>query len=245
MTVRDSHGATSSSQLSVTISTTLMQSGTLYIGGTTGNDKISFTKATGGVNANIQGSNAFYPVTGKVIVFGGNGDDSIQSNADVAVSFEIYGGAGKDTIKAGLGNDIMVGGDGNDQITGNDGRDIIIGGTGADALTSNNGDDILIAGETSFDDNPVSLRALLAEWSSGRTYTERVNNLRNGTGSPVRANGSVFLQADVTVFDDAIADTLTGNSGTDWYFANIDTGTKDKTDVRVGEVLDDVDVVVL
>jgi PKD repeat protein len=245
MTVRDSHGATSSSQLSVTISTTLMQGGTLYIGGTTGNDKVSFTKATGGVNANIQGSNAFYPVTGKVIVFGGAGDDSLQSNADVAVSFEIYGGAGKDTIKCGLGNDLMVGGDGNDQLTGNDGRDILIGGTGADAVTSNNGDDILIAGETSFDNDPVSLRAILAEWSSGRSYTERVNNIRNGTGSPTRANGNVFLQADVTVFDDAAVDTLTGNTGTDWFFANIDLGTKDKADVKAGEVVDDVDIVVL
>ena len=67
-------------------------------------------------------------------------------------------------------------------------------------------------------------------------------NLRNGSGSVTRANGSTFLTADVTVFNDSSADTLTGGKGEDWFFYNKDaTGVKDKlTDMAGNEMADDV-----
>jgi PKD repeat protein len=249
--VTDDDGESSIDTLTVDVRKAYLNNGTLLFGGTTGNDKITITKVTGGVYVDSQDTNkTLYAPASKVIIFGGDGADSIQSNSDVPVAFEIYGGAGNDTLKGGLVTDIIVGGGGNDQITGNDGRDLVIGGTGADALTSNNGDDLLIAARTAFDEDPISLRAVLAEWNSGRSYLERIANLR-GTGTGSRANGNVFLKAEapttagITVFDDGVLDTLTGNAANDWFFANIDSGVRDKTDVKTGEIVDDVDLVML
>ena len=58
----------------------------------------------------------------------------------------------------------------------------------------NSGDDILIAGTTAFDHNQAALAAIMAEWTSARSYADRVANL-SGTGSGPRDNGSVFLMA--------------------------------------------------
>ena len=86
----------------------------------------------------------------------------------------------------------------------------------------NAGDNLLIAGTTAFDGNPASLAAVMAEWTSDRTYAARVANLR-GSGAGPRGNGGTCLQVsgpDVTVFDDGAVDVLTGNSGSDWFFAH-------------------------
>ena len=51
------------------------------------------------------------------------------------------------------------------------------------------------------------------EWSSSRSYVQRVNNL-----------STALLKASdpgTTVFDDNDVDRLTGSSGRDWFFANI------------------------
>ena len=51
--------------------------------------------------------------------------------------------------------------------------------------------------------------------------------IRDGGG----LNGSVVLQASgpgATVFDDSAADKLTGSSGRDWFFANLDGGVLDE-----------------
>ena len=86
-------------------------------------------------------------------------------------------------------------------------------------------DALLISGRTIFDieDNHVKAgfdeahSAILAEWHSSRDHATRVANIR-GTGSVTRLNGSFFLQDAVTVLDDAIADSLTGAAGQDWFF---------------------------
>jgi hypothetical protein len=55
----------------------------------------------------------------------------------------------------------------------------------------------------------------MTEWTSGNNYTTRTTNLRNGI------NG-VQLKAGLTVFNDALSDSLTGGSGADWLFKAID-----------------------
>jgi hypothetical protein len=58
-----------------------------------------------------------------------------------------------------------------------------------------------------------------------------VANLRGDSGSPnfaQRLNGNTFLRANgpsATVFDDNTPDSLFGNSGRDWFFANTGTTT--------------------
>lgn len=102
------------------------------------------------------------------------------------------------------------------------GGDLLIGGLGADRLTGNAGDDLLLAAMTSFDDDQTALSAIMAELTrTDQTYVERVNHLRSGGG----LNGLVVLVADApgrTVFDDDDADTRSGSSGRDWFFANFE-----------------------
>ena len=46
----------------------------------------------------------------------------------------------------------------------------------------------------------------------------------------------------LTVHDDGAEDRLTGSSGREWFFANLDVGVKDKfTDRDSNEELDDID----
>ena len=69
---------------------------------------------------------------------------------------------------------------------------------------------------------PVAEGATTADVVPGR-YATRVANIRNGTGSPDRLNGSSFLRPDNglpgTVFDDGAADLLEGNDDQDWFFS--------------------------
>jgi hypothetical protein len=86
-----------------------------------------------------------------------------------------------------------------------------------DRLAGAGDDDILIAGSTPYDDDPVALRAVMAEWTRrDLTYAERVNHLQNGGG----LNGPVRLDA-TTVAGDGKRDQLTSGAGLDWFFASV------------------------
>ncbi len=136
------------------------------------------------------------------------------------------------------------GGTGDDQLHGGQGMDLQIGGLGADDLNGNADGDLLIAGTTAFDADEAALCAIMAEWTSARDYATRTANLR-GTGSGPRANGNTFLQADGagrTVFDDGAVDRLSGASGMDWAFANLDGGVLDDVSGVIGsELIEDID----
>ncbi len=130
--------------------------------------------------------------------------------------------------------------------------DLMIGGRGRDRIVGNRDDDILISGYTAFDASDVALMAIMDEWTSGRDYATRVDNLR-GTGTGERANDEYFLIAQnseepnptATVFDDDTRDVLTGGSGLDWFLANSehdDEGRRDRiTDLSGAEFADDLD----
>ena len=125
-------------------------------------------------------------ITGKVsnfaVLIGGNADDTLTGNAKTGT---VIGG----------GKDILVGGSV---------PDILIGGAGADTIAGGANEDVLIGGATTHDGHASALASLLAEWTSSRSYNDRVANLR-GTGIGDRANGDVFLQnaPTDTLFDDA------------------------------------------
>ncbi len=102
-------------------------------------------------------------------------------------------------------------------LCGGFGNDVLIGGLGVDSLFGNEGDDLLIGSRTTFDSNRSALLAILAEWDSGRSYSQRISNLQ-GTGSGTRANGNNFLIKNQTVINDTARDTLRGEDGRDWFF---------------------------
>jgi hypothetical protein len=111
---------------------------------------------------------------------------------------------------------------------GGAGRDVLIGGLDADTLDGGDDDDILIAGATSHDADDAALNQILAEWTSARTYQSRVKNIKGiGNGKSDfanRLNGNVFLKKNgqaQTVFDDPVANELTGSSGDDWFLFDV------------------------
>jgi len=124
-------------------------------------------------------------------------------------------------------------------------RRLPVGGNGSDDLNGNANDDVFIAGTTAHDDDCAALDLILAEWTSGRSYSERVSNLR-GLGT-TGANQGVVLTADgssATVHDDGAVDRLQG-AGRDWFLLNKNGdhgGAHDVlADLQRGETASDVD----
>lgn len=203
-----------------------------------------FSQTANGISV-TDGANTYGPFspTGNIIIHGSPTGNLIIVPAGVTNPVEFYGGPGVDLVQGGAGNDILLGGGGVDVLSGGGGRNLIIGGAGSDVLVGSNSDDILIAGSTAFDNDPAALAAILAEWTSSHSYTQRVNNLRNSSPAANRLNGSVFLIADSTVFDDGSLDILSGGSGQDWFLFNNDRGIRDFAIDRTGnEIISDLDL---
>ena len=106
----------------------------------------------------------------------------------------------------------------------------MIGGNGADSLVGGNDDDVLFAGRTSFDTNITALTLLQAEWTSANNYATRVANLTNGTGSVLNSTGVKLKTSGVgqSVFGDNECDTLSGDNGSDLFFASLNGLVKDR-----------------
>lgn len=219
----------------------------LFVGGTTADDTIVFhpNGNNGDITVSLNGTNlGTYHPTGRLVAYGQAGNDDIQVAGSISLPAWLYGDAGNDRLKGGSGNNVLMGGVGDDLLVGGSGRDLIIGGAGADRIVGNASDDILIAGLTAFDTSHSALCAIMDEWTrTDQTYTQRVDHLRYGGG----LNGSIKLDtegSDATVFDDGAADILTGSSGTDWFFANLDGGVRDRiTDLSAQEFAEDLDFI--
>jgi CSLREA domain-containing protein len=203
----------------------------LVVGGTEGNDNLSFTPGGSAgdvvVKLNQIVLGTFHP-TSRIVAYGYAGDDDIQVAGGITLPTWLYGGDGNDRLKGGNGPNVLEGGAGDDLVVGGEGRDLLVGGGGADRLIGNGGDDILLGGTTSYDGNETALAAIMAEWTSAHDFATRVANLTDtGIGLLSRFNGDYFLLdsgTGQTVFNDTSRDTLTGNLGSDWFFA----GSADK-----------------
>jgi hypothetical protein len=241
-TVRTLDGSASAAAThDVTVAAVALVDGRLLAGGTTGNDKIEFTlQKKNQIRVQI-GKTKYGPFAAAAVselaAFGQDGNDTILVAAALKKPAELdggpgndllmggpvnsilRGGEGNDTLRGGKLNDILLGGAGNDLLIGGPGRDLLIGGLGRDQLSGGNQDDLLIGGTTAHDANPVALRAILAEWSSSRSFAARAANLTNGSGASKRANGDYFLQKSNTLLDDAALDVLIGEGGFNWLLA--------------------------
>jgi Ca2+-binding RTX toxin-like protein len=234
VTATDKDGGVSApATLTVTISTTALIDGVLYVGGTSGNDRIKFypkgkpasTDATVRVKVNGVNQGAFTGVQA-IVAYGLEGNDRIQLAGSIRVPATLYGDAGNDRLKGAKGDDVLVGGDGDDRMNGHKGNDIVIGGNGIDRLLGGPNADILIAGFTQYDADQEALDLLSDAWSIGD-----VEALRDNTKE------AYLSVAGGTVSDDGAADKLTGASGKDWFFATL---PQDKvTDLHRHEILND------
>jgi Ca2+-binding RTX toxin-like protein len=113
----------------------------------------------------------------------------------------------------GNASSVLLGGNGDDVIFGGSKQSVLIGGSGQDVIQGGFREDLLIGGNTSYDNSPVDLLAILNYWSGTENYASRVTKLRNGTGVPV-LNGS-------TVSDDGKRDVLFGNNSLDYFFLSL------------------------
>lgn len=195
---------------------------------------------------------------GRIYLYGLEGEDDIQISGSVTRSAWIYGGSGNDRLKGGGGHDVLFGDEGDDALAGQSGRDFLIGGNGADRLVGNAEDDILVSGWLAYDFSPydaapsVNLHnaagtidlvdqlafAVMREWTSERSYGERIYNISRGAQKPTeggayaaRLNGGFFLNLSTTddmdlsqmqtVFEDNSKDVLTGSAGLDWFLLDV------------------------
>ncbi len=136
----------------------------------------------------------------------------------------LIGGGGNDNLTGSATRSmVIVGGAGNDTITGGTGRDILIGGLGSDTIRGGSGEDIVIGGAITDQTIVSRLKLLQDEWTSGRTYQQRIDNLRGVTNTGV--NGSSYLSNSSpvgdTLLDDSAVDTLYGEGDLDWLIGSL------------------------
>ncbi len=98
---------------------------------------------TGG-NARDSISAASLPSAIRIVVHGGDGDDSLTGGDGNDV---LDGGAGRDALNGNAGGDTLLGGDDGDSLTGGDGNDTLDGGGARDTLRPGLGDDNVTGGE--------------------------------------------------------------------------------------------------
>ena len=122
--------------------------GVLTIVGDAGANAIEVGRdAAGAIEVNggavyIHGSRATVGNVGRIVVFGGGGNDRIaldESNGPLPDA-RLHGGTGDDALFGGSGADRLFGEDGNDALTGGPGSDQSFGGAGNDQLIWNPGD---------------------------------------------------------------------------------------------------------
>ena len=112
---------------------------------------------------------------GTDMIFGGNGDDTINSGAGNDL---ICGGNGGGVVNGGLGDDTLDGGNGNDTLRGADGNDRILGGGGNDTLEGGNDNDVLEGGQA----NDTLTGGLGADSFSGGPGTDTATDFNAGQG---------------------------------------------------------------
>lgn len=189
----------------------------LVVRGTVANDTIALTRQSGYTAVTANGASLGTFLTSglsRIVVYGVEGDDRITFGAGINKRAYLDGGSGNDYLQGGDAADMILGGLGSDTLLGGAGNDVLIGGDGADNLNGGDGSDLLIAGRTSHDALDAALRQIYLEWTSGLSYTNRVNRLSAGIGGVPALNAS-------TVFNDGSLETLTGGLSNDWFIADV------------------------
>src|SRR5690606_28157373 len=126
----------------------------LVVTGTQQDDNVVIEPAAveGMINVVLNGeTTTIAEPTGRIIVEGLSGDDTIQIAAALTHRAWLFGGSGNDQLSAGGGASLLFGGEGDDRLLGGASRDVLVGGNGNDRLIGLGEDDILIAGFTEED----------------------------------------------------------------------------------------------
>jgi|GEM_PF-3156961 len=200
----------------------------LIIGGGDNSEDIKVSAKNGFIEVNFQDKlteevlefSGLAPAD-RVIIYGNGGDDKIKIYRELGTTpTMLFGGDGDDSIRGGMGDDIIVGGAGDDKIEGKEGRDLLIGGDGSDDVVGDDDDDILIAGIYTKESDLAYLSNIMSLWQSNNDYLARVQSLQ-----PMLNN--------MTVLDDGFADRLKGKKGIDYFMLNSE---QDESDMNRDEL---------
>ena len=132
---------------------------------------------------------------GRIVVYGGEGNDIVDLSAETAPATLLMGGAGDDTIKGGPGIDNLTGDDGDDTLDGAGGSDTVNGGLGADTIAGGPDSDQLACGadadiDTVIADSSDRVDADCASDSVTVAQPSRSTDPPATTSSPVNATGT-------------------------------------------------------
>jgi len=207
---------------------------------TTSRDAAGQILVNGGA-VSIDGGQPTVANTTDIVVFGGNGDDTISLDNAALPPAQLFGGNGNDVLTGGSGADQLFGGNGNDTLNGGDGNDILDGGAGNDTVVGGKGTDtaFLGAGNDTFIWNPGEGSDLVEGQAGfdtldflGANITEDINISANGSRalfSRVAGNVTMDLNGVERIQFEAVgqhADHITINdlAGTDVEQVAIDLG---------------------
>ncbi|HEX5104813.1 MAG TPA: calcium-binding protein [Pirellulaceae bacterium] len=120
--------------------------GDLYLRGTEAIDIVQLLPFSGIVyRARINAAFYMEPVTGRMIVYGRGGNDTIQQS-NVSLPLEAFGEAGDDFIMGSGSSDLLVGGPGSDRLYGGEGNNELWGDNLGQADGPSGGNDQLTGG---------------------------------------------------------------------------------------------------
>ena len=239
------------------------------VSGTSGADLIDLNY-TGDTQGDVvtDGDDTIKSGLGNDTIYAGTGDDSVSASAGNDTIFGeagndwLVGESGDDVIEGGIGDDLIFGGTGNDRIDGGADNDIINGGTGADTLSGGEGadrfvleagfgNDTITGGEAGLDNDTIwSTQGIntttvltgdeagtITDGTSTATFSEiEVVNVGAGNDT-VDASAS---DADITVYGNAGADTITGSTADDVIYGGNDHDTiiGDESGETIGDNID-------
>ncbi len=205
-----------------------------------GNDKLTGTDKSdiiwgnsgkdiicGGSSADIliggEGDDTIYGGSGHDVLIAGNANDSNRNKLEISDLEKLFSrqgainvndffseNGGKNTLRGGSGNDLLIGdkdadyldgGNDNDYLYGGSGNDVLVGGKGQDYLYGGSDDDILIAGD-------MNIKKDNQKW-------EEITSLNQNKQDINTAN---FEQDKKTnkLYGDAGNDLLIGDKGNDY-----------------------------
>ena len=151
VTVTDAEGNTATQTTSAVVTGVGINDGVLQVIGTEDKDKVELklkgNKITVETDFDSPKKQRFNLADiNSVVIYVDGGDDDVEIDKNITLPVFVNGGDGKDKLKAGGGDTILLGGAGEDDLKGGDGNDILDGGGDKDKLNAGKGNDILLGG---------------------------------------------------------------------------------------------------
>ncbi|MFT5523535.1 MAG: Ca2+-binding RTX toxin-like protein, partial [Pirellulaceae bacterium] len=210
--------------------------GDIFVRGTDDGDRIVFSLGNNGKTV-VRVDDTFYGqhlVTGKIVVYGEDGEDRISIAGNLSIPGEMHGGPMADYIAGSRLNDTMFGDDGNDILIAGTGDDTIDGGLGNDEISADEGNDLVFGGTDTGND-----KILLGSGNDTAFGGDGNDNISGQDGDDI-----LFGEAGNDILSGSRGnDILSGQAGDDKLFG--DTGFDillggDDADKLYGQFDDDI-----